>query len=276
MITSLLIDDLTVHSTATTAIRKVTGLGAPPPRQHATPRSSNHGSLDLTRWYDGRTIDLEGQVTGPTIWQDFDTIKSRLALGSPHILTFTRLGRDDAEQVLVRVASPVDNSVDVITSVLTWTVSLLAADPRLYGASLKSGTYDPTAALAGGGMAVPMVFPLVFTSSTASELYLTNTGSFSTPPVLTIHGPVSYPIVDNDTTGESVAVNYVLGSSDLVVIDVANRSITLNGASRIDLFVPSGSSWWEMRPGENRIRLRGGSLASGVSALTVSYRDANI
>jgi hypothetical protein len=162
-----------------------------------------------------------------------------------------------------------------------WAATLEAADPRVYGASLKSALYDPTASLAGGGFAMPMDFStggLVFSTTTATELFVENQGNAPSPPMLTIHGPAANPIVDNDTTGESIVLNGLggvnLGAADVIVVDVAARLVYLNGAVRRDLVTVAGTTWFDLQPGQNALRLRGAGMAAGVTQLQAAWRDA--
>lgn len=280
MITSLYVDDVQLHRTARCRVTKLHGLGLPAPRTERVPRGSRHGAIDQTRYYEGRVLDLEGALVEygtdlAGLWAEWDALKRRLQLGADRVVRFRRQGQLEDEQVTVRVASPLDDDVSV-PKVIRWGVSLFAGDPRIYGAALRSAFYDPAASLSGGGVAMPLTFPLTFTTTTVTQLDLTNLGNFATPPVLTIKGPVVNPVVDNNTTGESLYITYSLGSSDTVVVDVAARSVKLNGASRLDLLNTQSTKWWELQPGTNRVRLRGTGMVLGVTQLTVQHRDARI
>jgi hypothetical protein len=269
----VLVDDLAV------ATRRVGGLGSPAPRSDVHPRTSRHGAVDLTRFYEARVITLDGVIKGTpaAAWTAFDALEAKLQLGAARTLTFRRPHLTEDEQVLVQVASPVDASIDYDKpGVIEWGVSLLAPDPRIYGAVLRSGTYDPAASLSGGGVTFPLTFPLTFSTTTATHLELINAGNTKTPPVLTISGPVTNPTLDNDTTGESIALACVLGANDTVVVDVAERSVELNGAARLDFVDVPNTEWWEMAPGTNRIRARGAGMSVGTTEFTCQYRNARI
>lgn len=278
----LWIDDLQIHPMAGSWLRTFRGLGSPAPRQVISLHASRHGAMDSTRYYDGRVLELEGQVMDsggdPAVtWQTFDQLKGKLSLGASRTLRFLRTGLTQDEMIVATVAQVVDQQITTDQGpVINWAASLFAGDPRIYSATVRSGDYDPSASLAGGGINFPLTFPLTFTTTTATQLELVNGGQFATPPVLTIQGPVGNPIVDNDTLGQSIYINFTLGSSDQVVVDVAKRTVTLNGASRVDLFDASKSSWWEMPPGTNRIRLRGSGTVTNQTHLSVAYRDASI
>lgn len=265
-------------------VTRLRGLGSPAPRRSVFARAERHGSTDRTRFYDGRVFELEGIVWGhdeEEAWDNFDEIKEMLSLGVERTFTFRRRGRAEDEQAFVRVASPVDDDVSLEvaegTALIRYAVSLFAGDPRLYGAALKAGSYDPTESLSGGGVTFPLTFELTFSTSTATHLELANGGNFQTPPVLTITGPVIDPIIDNDSLPASIAFDAVLGDADELVVDVAQRSVQLNGADRLDLLVVADTTdWWELAPGTNRIRLRGTGMAAGQTELAVQYRDARI
>ena len=274
MFDSLLIEDLA------TSVRDVRGLGTPAPRRDVSPRSSRHGAIDLTRYYEGRVIDLVGDLTEATqvaTWEALDALKEKLQLGATRTLQFTRAGFSEAEQVEVVVASTVDAEVSAERpNVIRWGVSLFAADPRIYGATLRAASYDPAAALAGGGVTFPLTFPVSFSVSTVSLLELLVGGNAPTPPVLTLRGPANTPTFDNDTTGLSIQTTAVLGSSDTLSIDVKARTVTLNGASRPDLIDVGESTWWELARGTNRLRVRGTGMSVGSTLFTCQYRNARI
>ena len=67
------------------------------------------------------------------------------------------------------------------------------------------------------------------TSTTASAV-LTNAGNGRTRPVVTITGPATDPVVANLETGLAIRTSIVLGSSDVLVVDVAAARMTLNGS----------------------------------------------
>lgn len=261
-------------------VRRIKGMGSPAPRRDVSLRASRHGATDRTLYYDGRVLDIEALIVGETeldAWQTFDEIEGALQLGSAHTLRFRRTGFPEDEQCEVSVASPVDDGISwEEPRLIRWGVSLFAADPRIYGATLRSGEYDPSASLSGGGLTLPLTFPLTFSSTTASNLELVNSGNMPTPPIITVRGPVVNPIVDNDTLAKSIFLLYSLGSSDTIQVDVSARTIKLNGAERLDLLDAQNTEWWELAAGTNRLRLRGAGMATDQTLLTVQYRDARI
>ena len=280
------IDDLKIHdpvdATCPYSLRSARRTVAP--RTDVIDRTNRHGVIDRTKFYGGQTVDLAGYVShndGHVATEDaYDDLRAAVAVPGSHVFRFRRYGRSADEQIVFRQTGGFDAPAEGWSEIVRWAGALLGADPRVYGAALKSASYDPSQAIGGGGLAMPLTFPLVFPTTTASLLEITNDGTYATPPVFTIDGPVIDPIVDLLETGESIVLQANLGASDTLVVDVAARAtdtaVLLNGASRLDLLVASLTKWFELVRGTNRLRLRGSGMSAGVTNLTVSYRDARI
>lgn len=237
MIDYAYIDSTIIHGdtdpnlSANIALTGVRGLGSPPPRQASYSRARRHGAVDNTRYYEGRVIALDGEVwatADKTAVEAFDELKAALMLGDlAHTFKFRRTGMSEDEQATVIVASELEWQVTDETFIV-WGVSLFAADPLLYASAEKTGSYDPTTASTGRGISFPLRFPLVFAGEATTHLTVVNSGNFPTPPIFTIIGPVTNPVIDNDTTGESIyTAGLTLAAGDQAVIDVAERELRL-------------------------------------------------
>lgn len=281
MVTSAYVDDLQIHGGSTYKLREAT-LGAPAPRAVTDVKPNDHGAVDATNYYGPRSIELSGYVVATSfdaMWDAVDELKGKLALGSSHTFKFQRQGRSFEEQVIMRV----DSSVDILAKpmpspMIEWGVSLFCADPRLYSATLSTGSYDPTTS-GTAGLVFPLTFPLGFGSAGAGA-YLTvdNQGNVDSPPTFTIQGPVTNPIIDNDSIGKSIyCTSLALTSSDYLTISTADKTVYLNGTtSRPDLIDASQTVWFNLQPGINQLRLRGSSMSAGTTSLGISFRSARI
>lgn len=281
VIESAWLDNLQIHKAGGLAITDMS-LGSPAPRAVVENRPGDHGAVDSTRFYGPRTIELTGYVgasTHPEFIGRVDNLLGRLALGSVHVLRFRRLGDTNDLRCMVRVDSGVDMSAGEHPSPFArWGVSLFCADPRLYSDTLTVASYDPTDA-GSDGLVFPLGFPLVFGAEDGvGVLTVENAGTVSTPPVLTVTGPVTNPTIDNETLGLSIRTqNCGLASGDTLVVDVAERVVRLNGTtSRPDLVDTARTHWWELAPGPNRLRMRGSGMVSAETELEVSFRSAHI
>lgn len=284
MIDAAYVDSLQIHLTPTYFITKIQGLGSPKSRANRSDKAQRHGQLDYTKFYGPRVIPVEGVAIGATpslAWDAFDALKAAFALqdASPsHVFKFQRAGKAYLEQCTVTVDSELTPMIDRPVTVIPWGVTLVAADPRMYSSVLASASYDPTAILAGGGMVMPLtvIGGIVFSSTTITQLTLLNNGNFSTPVRLTITGPVVNPIVDNNTTGFSIYLSTTLGQTDTVIVDTADRSVLLNGASRPDLIDVQNTIWSDLTKGTNILAMRGSGMVSTQTSLTATFRDARI
>lgn len=281
MIESAYIDSLQIHGGTAYGVSEMS-LGAPPPREVSDLRPSDHGMTDATRYYGARSIELVGFIQTPTfgeLWPAVDELKKSMAIGSLHTFKFRREGLSYDEQAQVRVASTVDIPGGTMPSpFLQWGVSLVCPDPRIYEAIQSSGSYDPTDT-GSGGLFFPLTFPLDFQASeTSGLLEIVNAGTIETPPVITITGPVTNPIVDNESTGHSIYTQGLeLASGNTLVINVAERWAKLNGTTkRPDLIDASLTDWFSLEPGTNQLRLRGSGMSAGSTELSITYRSARI
>lgn len=277
------LDNLQIHKAGGLSVTKVT-LGSPTPRAVVENRPSDHGSVDSTSFYGPRSIEVTGQVQAPSMeafWPLVDNLLGKLALGSEHTFRFRRLGDAFDLQVTVRVDSNVDLPVaDPATPkpYARWGVSLYCADPRIYTSTQTAGSYDPMVSGAGG-LVFPLTFPLVFAApGGAGSMSLDNKGNVSTPPTIVVTGPVTNPIVDNDTLGLSIRTrNCGLAAGDTLTLDAREHTVVLNGTTlRPDLVDVARTTWWDLRPGVNQVRLRGTGMVAAQTELSVAFRAARI
>lgn len=281
MLESAYIDDLQIHGGDAYGIITF-GMGSPAPRAVVDLRPSEHGATDDTRWYGPRAFEVGGRVLGPDtagLWPLVDALKASLVLGSWHVLKFRRSGLSYDERCLVRVDSAVDIPLVLgSTRMVSFGVSLFAADPRIYTDTQSSSSYDPTTS-GTGGLVFSLDFPLDFDVAAGSaQLVADNEGTIETPPRFVITGPVTNPIIDNDTTGLSIYTTGVaLASGDTLVIDVATRTVLLNGTTlRPDLIDVALTTWFSLVPGTNLLRLRGSGMTASATELAVTFRSARI
>lgn len=253
------------------------------PRARRFPRGSAHGSVDRTRRYDGRLYELAGVIHGLTETQTharLSDLERELALddGADVLLKWKLLGVPEAEQAGVKIDGSLDYAFDVAApNVLKWAATLFAGDPRRYSQTESIGSYDPTDANSDTGVEFPLVFPLEFAGDATTHLAAHNAGNFPTSPVLTITGPVVNPIIDNDTTGESWATTGLqLLAGDVAVVDMQARTFKVNGTSRLQYIDVPNTTWWELAPGTNSLRLRGSGMVALQTELAFSFRSARI
>lgn len=150
-------------------------------------------------------------------------------------------------------------------------VEFYSTDPRLYSNTLLTGTTTlPTGA---GGLAFNAVAPFTFgATSTGGTLNLTNSGSWITPVVFRIDGPVTTPRIIHDDLGLELKLTLTVASGEYILLDSESRTILLGGTASRYADLSSTSRWFDLEPGVNTISFRGATTAAG--SLSATYRSA--
>lgn len=240
-------------------------------------RARAHGLFAGTDFLGGRSIMAEVEVVAQhpneTIWQAFS---AALVPGAGDETTlgvqFPGLASGTAVQVGARVRKlslPIDRAY--LNGHGSALVEWYATDPRVYSQTLNTATANQ-ATVAGTGVTFPVTFPLSFGGAVSGgQLMATNAGEFTAPWVATISGPIDNPILENITTGQTLAFTGSLIAGETLVVDSLARSVLLNGTASRYSWLVVGSQWFGVQPGANAIRLAG---TAGSGSVSFSYRSA--
>lgn len=150
-------------------------------------------------------------------------------------------------------------------------IQLTAGDPLFYA----TGGGDEQSALVqrvaeNGGYETPYILPVEWDSGGAPTI-VTNAGNANYYPTITLNDEALNPIITNLATGESMALELSMLTGDEVVIDMYNRTITLNGSDILGNKTDD-SIWWALLPGNNPIMLDTDTADDTVSA-TITWRN---
>lgn len=183
---------VTLHGGATASTRslsKVEGLFGPPsPRVVERARPGVDGSvLDETRFLDGRTIVLEGELwgsTGGASLEDLSTISEAFTstLLSDAKLTVT-FENGTVRWCNVRLVDSVQVAVEGGSRLVQYQVTLKAADPRLYDPTLRTVSLPLTPFTGPSG--------IVYTLGTTAATNVVNSGTAPVSPTVTITVPLT-------------------------------------------------------------------------------------
>lgn len=144
-------------------------------------------------------------------------------------------------------------------------LQLTAGDPFFYttdGGDEQSANIDH---VVEGGYVTPYVLPVIWEDGGQPTVVL-NSGVATVYPVITLTDGATNPIITNQTTGESFALDITILDGEEVVIDMLRRTVTLNGVSIMGNKTDD-SIWWGLVPGNNSILLdsdSGGDAMTGV------------
>jgi phage-related protein len=105
---------------------------------------------------------------------------------------------------------------------------------------------------------------------------VTNNGWATTYPLITLNGPIDNPILGNETTNEYLNFTVSMSSSDVLVVDLYNKLITLNGVSARNLL--TSGVWFAAPPGNSVFTLEGdpGSTVINETVATIEFQSAYI
>lgn len=139
----------------------------------------------------------------------------------------------------------------------TFFVGAVSEDPLIYSQALNVGQ-------------------ALVTGSGATALSVTNAGTKTTWPVITLTGPITNPVIANTTTGQSITLAYDLTAGHTLTIDTnpRRRRIILDAATNAySAYTFAVSSWWGLAPGVNALTITPSASASPAQ-IAVQWRDA--
>lgn len=247
-----------------------TGWGSPGGTLTVTQRSQDHGGWGGNSFLKPRVLTAAGRLVAPdqaTAVAAVDRLCAALSLDATTLV----VSEDGvARQCAVRRDDDVLATweTDVI---VTWSVQLIAQDPRRYATDLISvSTGLPSSS---GGLTWPATWPISWPATvTSGVLGVDLVGNISTRPRFIITGPCSDPVITLVGTGHVLSWDVDLVTGQYLDIDVDRRTSLLNGqVSR------SGSmtsrDWFDLVPGHSDIAFNAAAYDPGAS-LTVTCRSA--
>lgn len=235
----------------------ISGLDKPPIRMGADDWSGRDGGYVSSQFYSSRVIVLSGFYKADTC-EEADEIRLTLSEYLPirtslpmYIETFS--GKLYFTQTYLK-----DFKMDIIGATYgKYQITLVAPDPLLYdagdGINPDSGwqTLD-VYKLIGGGYITEYDMPVQWTPGTTPTVAV-NSGDIIIYPQFKITGAVQNPRITNHTTNKFVQVNITTTSpDDELIIDMGQRTITLNGGSVLS-YRTLDSIWWGLELGNNVI-----------------------
>lgn len=196
-----------------------------------------------------RSIVATGACVAPTAAMASDALDRLIAECSldDSTLTVTESGR--SRWATVRRDGDV-LPVWLGATAFTYSVQLVAVDPRKFGATLTASTSLPSPS---GGLTIPYTIPYsINTTQVTGQVSLTNPGNTAGPVRLRIDGPVTGPVVTHVGTGLRLvfATSLVLGVGEFLTVDMEARSVLAQGqVSRSNWVTQRG--WSSLEPGPN-------------------------
>jgi hypothetical protein len=282
---SITLDDaagtpVALHRTANRHLYRAAGLlGVSPVRQVVRSRPSRHGSLNDSRYTEGRLIVLDGRALSTSSFAEATSEFRMIASAAletldegASLLKWTEDG-GLALQALVKLHGELDPPVEVGPNILAYQAQFLAEDPRAYSQTLSTST-GGTLSAAPGGWAWPETPPIVFSISAGGTTAVNNQGNRPTPPVFRVYGACVNPQILLLGTTSRIALTGTVSAGNYLEIDVQNRSITLNGTSpALNFLDAANTTWFDLPKGTSTIQLLAPTFDT-VARCDVLYRSA--
>jgi len=144
-------------------------------------------------------------------------------------------------------------------------------DPRYYDNGVQTAIMTYTTPL---GRTYPRVYPLTFGGGSNTQFAtVINSGWTNTYPLISIYGPVTNPVIGSITANASLNFNYTMAASDVISIDLLNRTILLNGNPARNLLLGS-STWFNAAVGINQFYFTGSGTTAGTTTASVQWNNA--
>lgn len=270
----ILNDEITAPGTPFVDVEKVSGLDSAPIRETRRDHEGVDGGFIDAEFEVGREITIEGTVysNGQPLESYLDNLKSNYApVADPvpfYYITETNLNR----LLFVKpLGCEYDWDLARRLGMTPIAIKMYAEDPRIYTNSLQTVPFSMGATITNG-FSFNLGFNLTFggVAATPDGQYVTNGGNRPTPAIFTINGPVTTPLIINDTLGLSLLFDIDLLAGETLVVDISNHTVRLNGTAnrRNTLVVPN---WFLLGKGQSFIRFRG---IAGSGNMVLTFRDA--
>jgi len=259
----------------------VQGLEAPTIRLPSFERPNVDGAFVPNHLYGGRPITLEGNVSGSGSMLTYRTRRRTLenlasiyrpaGVLQPVVFKFKTM--DDLElqcEIYVRKLK----FPDALLTGGSYVLDMFAPDIRLLSQELHA---QQVSIFSGGGMPIDMPIVMSMAAGGLTETTINNAGDITSQPLITVVGPIEDPTVSNQTTGESLAVDYTLTlSTERIEIDVETRTVLYfasASAAGVNIRDKFSGTWWELRSGNNSIKLVVADTTD-TGYMTINWRDS--
>lgn len=247
-------------------VEKIDGLERPDLRATSHENSGQDGGEVTEQFHGMRLIGLQGAVVTDTLYEQ---LSARRALNDAfpirEVISFVVTVWSGEQYRLTGKVVSYKNPIGSQT-MSAFRIEVLCDDPLLYDVIEPGGLSVTINKPVPGGYITPYILPVIWEDATGGVI-VTNTGNSAVYPIITFSGTVtSYVTITNTTTGEFLRVNLSMVGGDVLVVDMYERTITLNGGSVFGLR-SSDSTFWALLEGANQIDLASGGGSDTVTAL---------
>lgn len=249
-------------------ITGVDGLGSAEIRTSSFLFSGRNGGLITDQHLGFRMISISGKIGSITSTrlqhqQDRDAMIAALPIGETIPVRITTF----SGQTYLIECNVTDRKVEYNQRgyMSDFLIQLTAGDPLFYntdGGDEQSVILNRI--IDNGGYVTPYILPVEWDAGGAPT-NITNNGNAYYYPVITLTGTALNPTITNLTTGESFELELTMVDGDEIIIDMYNRTVTLDGSDIIGN-KSDASIWWALVPGVNTLELDTDTSSDDVQA----------
>ena len=259
-------------------ITSVDGLeGLPTLRVQDADRGYQDGMFSGRDFLNGRTITMTMLILsggGNTAFQNFNTLQQNLQPQQTGTtpLQFQLSPASGLQYINARVrAAKATVDPEYTYGYIKAQYDFFCPDPRYYDNGVQAATMTYTTPL---GRTYPRVYPLTFGGGSNTQFAtVINSGWTNTYPLISIYGPVTNPVIGSITANASLNFSYTMAASDVISIDLLNRTILLNGNPARNLLLGS-STWFNAAVGINQFYFTGSGTTAGTTTASVQWNNA--
>jgi len=155
---------------------------------------------------------------------------------------------------------------------ITSQVTFFCPNPTYYNSTLQTGVLGISNPL---GRTYNRVYNLNYGGgSTSATTPVTNNGRWTAYPTITLNGPIINPILGNTTQNKYLSFRGSYANTDILVVDLYNKLVTLNGVTARNLL--TSGEWFSAPVGTTQFYLTGTGTVPGITSATVSWYDTFI
>ena len=260
------------------SILDVDGLESlPEMRVQDSDRGFNNGQFTGQDFYSGRHITFNMLITagnGNSAFQNFNILQGALIpQTSGTTPLYFQLSVDDDPQVINARVRNRKAKVDpeYTFGYIQTQIQMFAPNGTIYNQTVNTRTMAPSVVT---GRTYNRTYNLTYGGgSLTSTVSILNSGTIETGPTITINGPGSNLTVGNLTTNQYITLNYTASATDVFVLDLQNKTVTLNGTPARN-FLSGLSQWFMAAPGTSQFYFNGSGTTVGVTQAVVTWQDA--
>lgn len=234
---------------------KIDGWGSPKGTLTVTQKPRAHGGWRSESFLTPRIIVVGGTIQAPSPGA---LATARHALNAAVSLSDTTFSVTEYGETLTATVTRQDEVLygDETETWTTFSIQLVAEDPRRYGPVISQSTFMPSSS---GGLTLPLTIPFTISGVvTNGTIGIVNPGNVTSGAKMRIDGPVVGPIITDVGSGNQLVLSssYSLSTGNWLDIDPEARTIRENGqASRIGYLTSRG--WPTFDPGNNTYGFNG-------------------